>query len=451
MINLVTVKSALLPVLYFPSLDRVFGVFVTDSQLIVKCLLHSARLLLSGYFAGAIAGIICGIAIGFSKTVNYWLMPIVRVMEPIPSTSWIPLVLVIFPSAVSASSFLIAIAVWFPTTIMTSSGISNVQNTYFEVSQTLGAGKWAQIFQVGVPAAMPHMFATLMSGCCDAGNQLIAIDPESDFIVKVWLEQEGKSALQNGEVIVGNALGKKEGEITRYYNREFRIKAVLEETGMGYDNSVFITYQDAYAIAAESMYAAALPFSPDEDRVSSILIKLEDGYTISEVKENISIAYGKDEISVYSSGELTGVLTKQFQAYQIYGTWFEWIFVIMAAISIFAVYIINISQRYREFACMSSIGFTFRQIITMLLEELAVNVLLAGIAGSVVTGVFFTLFRLAIRNLVSVPFILPNIGTCLAIGFYVIFLNVVVSMIAYLYAILRLRNTELASLVKEEN
>lgn len=163
-INLLTVKFTLLPVLYFPSLDRIFGVLVTDRQLIIKCLLYSARLLLVGFFSGAIAGIICGIAIGFSKTVSYWLMPVVRVLGSIPSTAWIPLVLVCFPSAVSASTFLIAVAVWFPTTIMTSSGISNVQNSYFEVSRTLGANRFAQIFRVGVPAAMPHMFLGLFNG-----------------------------------------------------------------------------------------------------------------------------------------------------------------------------------------------------------------------------------------------------------------------------------------------
>ena len=163
-INLLTVKLALLPVLYFPSLDRIFGVLVVDSPLILKCLCYSARLLLVGFFSGAIAGIICGIAIGFSKTVSYWLMPVVRVLGPIPSTAWIPLVLVCFPSAVSASTFLIAVAVWFPTTIMTSSGISNVQNSYFEVSSTLGAKRFAQIFRVGVPAAMPHMFLGLFNG-----------------------------------------------------------------------------------------------------------------------------------------------------------------------------------------------------------------------------------------------------------------------------------------------
>ncbi len=175
-INLMTAKTALLPVLYFPSLDRIFGVLVTDSKLMAKCLLYSLRLLSIGFVSGAIVGIASGIAIGFSKKVNYWLMPIVRVMGPIPSTAWIPLVLVCFPSAVSASTFLIALAVWFPTTIMTSSGISNVQNSYFEVSRTLGAGRLAQIFQVGVPAAMPHMFLGLFNGTCSSFITLITAE-----------------------------------------------------------------------------------------------------------------------------------------------------------------------------------------------------------------------------------------------------------------------------------
>ncbi|MBO5292866.1 MAG: ABC transporter permease subunit [Lachnospiraceae bacterium] len=175
-VNLLTVKSALLPVLYFPSLDRIFGVLITDRQLILKCLLYSIRLLSVGFLSGAVIGIISGIAIGFSKTVSYWLMPVVRVLGPIPSTAWIPLVLVCFPSAVSASTFLIAVAVWFPTTIMTSSGISNVQNSYFEVSRTLGAGKLAQIFEVGVPAAMPHMFLGLFNGTCSSFITLVTAE-----------------------------------------------------------------------------------------------------------------------------------------------------------------------------------------------------------------------------------------------------------------------------------
>lgn len=163
-LNLLTAKTATLPVLYFPSLDRIFGVLIGDAPFILKCLLYSLRLLLTGWFCGAAAGMLTGIAIGFHDGARYWIYPVVRILGPIPSTAWIPLVLVAFPSAVSASAFLIALAVWFPTTVLTSSGIASIQNSYFEAAATLGASKRYTILRVGIPAALPHMFIGLFNG-----------------------------------------------------------------------------------------------------------------------------------------------------------------------------------------------------------------------------------------------------------------------------------------------
>ena len=83
--------------LYFPSLDRVFGVLVEDSAFLATCLAYSARLLFFGWLGGAVVGMLTGIAIGFNKTFAYWVQPLVRVLGPIPSTAWIPLVLIAFP------------------------------------------------------------------------------------------------------------------------------------------------------------------------------------------------------------------------------------------------------------------------------------------------------------------------------------------------------------------
>ena len=175
-LNLLTVKFAILPVLYFPSLDRVFGVLFEDSAFLAKCLAYSARLLFIGWFCGAIVGMLTGIAICFSKTFSYWVQPLVRVLGPIPSTAWIPIVLIAFPSAVSASAFLIALAVWFPTTVLTSSGIAAIPNAYFEVSSTLGAGSFYRIAKVGIPAAMPHMFLGLFNGTCSSFITLVTAE-----------------------------------------------------------------------------------------------------------------------------------------------------------------------------------------------------------------------------------------------------------------------------------
>ena len=162
--NLITIKWNLIPSLYFPAPERIIGVFVSDWLFLLQCLVYSLRLLLGGFFLGAILGIFTGTLIGWSQRFNYWIMPFIRIVGPIPATAWIPIALVIFFKPTDASLFLIALGVWFPTTVLTSSGIINVQKSYFEVSSTLGAGALRNIISIALPAASPNVFAGLFNG-----------------------------------------------------------------------------------------------------------------------------------------------------------------------------------------------------------------------------------------------------------------------------------------------
>ena len=91
-------------------------------------------------------------------------MPLLKVVGPIPATAWIPLALVLSPSAVLSSAALIALAVWFPVTMLTASGISNTRASYLDVARTLGAGPRYLIFRVAIPAALPNIFIGLFMG-----------------------------------------------------------------------------------------------------------------------------------------------------------------------------------------------------------------------------------------------------------------------------------------------
>lgn len=157
-INLICGKLALLPVLFFPSLDRICAAFVNDRGLLAQCVMSSGKLLLIGFAIGGAIGFVTGIVVGFSKKASYWINPFTKIIGPIPPTSWSPLVLSLFSTSYQAAVFMIALAVWFPVSVMTSNGIHNVQQTYFEVADTLGAGKRYKIFKVGIPAALPSVF-----------------------------------------------------------------------------------------------------------------------------------------------------------------------------------------------------------------------------------------------------------------------------------------------------
>jgi NitT/TauT family transport system permease protein len=162
--DLITLKFNGIPYIYFPAPERIIGVFVEDWFFLLRCLVYSLRLLAGGFILGALTGVFTGTIIGWSRRFNYWVMPFIRIVGPIPSTAWIPVALVVFYAPTSASIFLIALGVWFPTTVLTSSGIMNVRKSYFEVSSTLGASDLRTVLTIALPAAAPNIFTGLFNG-----------------------------------------------------------------------------------------------------------------------------------------------------------------------------------------------------------------------------------------------------------------------------------------------
>jgi NitT/TauT family transport system permease protein len=162
--DVITLGFRMLPLPYFPGPSAVLRNLINDRVLLLDSTWHSLVLLLSGYTLGVIAGLISGICIGWSSPVRYWGMPILKVVGPIPATAWIPLAMVLAPSATVSSAALIALAVWFPVTMLTSSGISNTRASYLDVARTLGAGRAYLIFRVAIPAAVPNIFIGLFMG-----------------------------------------------------------------------------------------------------------------------------------------------------------------------------------------------------------------------------------------------------------------------------------------------
>jgi len=162
--ELVTSGFRWLPLPYFPSPPSVLRNLLLDWQLLFDSTWHSLLLLISGYVLGALTGIVTGICIGWFRQARYWGMPLLKVVGPIPATAWIPLAMVVSPKPIFSAIGLIALAVWFPVTMLTMSGIANTRASYLDVARTLGAGPSFLIFRVAIPAAMPNIFLGLFMG-----------------------------------------------------------------------------------------------------------------------------------------------------------------------------------------------------------------------------------------------------------------------------------------------
>ena len=162
--EIITSGFRLLPLPYFPSPASVLRTLVLEWRELARSTWHSLLLLLGGYLVGAFSGVVTGICIGWFKQARYWGMPLLKVVGPIPATAWIPLAMVISPKPVFSAVGLVALAVWFPVTMLTMSGISNTRASYLDVARTLGAKPSFLIFRVAIPAAMPNIFIGLFMG-----------------------------------------------------------------------------------------------------------------------------------------------------------------------------------------------------------------------------------------------------------------------------------------------
>ena len=153
-----------LPMPYFPGPPGVLRSLIDDRAMLFDSTRHSLVLLLSGYALGVSVALVTGVCIGWFARARYWGMPLLKVVGPIPATAWIPLAMVIAPTAMFSAVSVIALAVWFPVTMLTASGISNTRASYLDVARTLGASEAYLIFRVAIPAALPNIFLGLFMG-----------------------------------------------------------------------------------------------------------------------------------------------------------------------------------------------------------------------------------------------------------------------------------------------
>ena len=171
--DILTLTTGFFPQPFVPWPDAILNAMLRDRLIIGRSVWHSLTLLFTGYGIGVAAGIVTGVAAGWSAKIRYWISPLVKVFGSIPPVTWLPIILILASSLFSGAVILIALAVWYPVTATTMNGVLSIPKVNFEAASTFGVSNFGMIFKVALPASSPFIFQGLTQGLSIACTALL--------------------------------------------------------------------------------------------------------------------------------------------------------------------------------------------------------------------------------------------------------------------------------------
>ncbi len=119
---------------------------------------------LIGFGVASIFGVALGILIGWFKQVEDLLFLPLELLRPIPAVAWIPLAILMFPTAETGMIYITFVGAFFPILISTIRGVEGTEKVFIRVGQSLGAKQWHIFKDIVVPGAMPSIASGLVIG-----------------------------------------------------------------------------------------------------------------------------------------------------------------------------------------------------------------------------------------------------------------------------------------------
>jgi NitT/TauT family transport system permease protein len=140
------------------------AIFVALMENFAPIMQHSIYTLVStmiGFLFGVGFGLLLGIVIGSSRLFYVGLYPILIGFNSIPKVAVVPILVLWLgigqPTAI-ATAFLLS---FFPIAVNVATGLATVEPELQDVLLSLGASKMDLLLKVGLPRAMPYVFASL--------------------------------------------------------------------------------------------------------------------------------------------------------------------------------------------------------------------------------------------------------------------------------------------------
>ena len=147
-----------------------------DGATIQMNIIVSLKVALAGLVVAIFIGVPLGLLMGWYTTVDRFVRPIFEIIRPIPPIAWIPLTIIWVGVGLGAKAMIIFFAAFVPCVINSYTGIRQTNTTHINVAKTFGATSFQAFYKVGVPSALPMVFAGIRIALGSSWATLVAAE-----------------------------------------------------------------------------------------------------------------------------------------------------------------------------------------------------------------------------------------------------------------------------------
>jgi putative ABC transport system permease protein len=286
----------------------------------------------------------------------------------------------------------------------------------------------------GVRKASPQLFIKPTSfTCCYSVNAfLVAFDPETDFTITPWLAKNLNKPLVGNEVITGRSMPIIAGDSISFFGTLFTVAGTMEATGMKFfDQSIFMTMDAAYKMAEDSKTKSMQPLNIEKDRISTVLVQVEDGMTPDRVA--IRIEHDVDGVRAIASDEVISTVRKQLMGLLKGILAISALLWILSLLMMGFVFYMIVNERQRELGLLRSMGAKKRDVFRLIITEAIIISTLGGIAGLICGSALLLAFKDVILHYLKLPYLLPPVTFLIEIIFGAVLFSLLTGLLSSLF------------------
>ena len=276
---------------------------------------------------------------------------------------------------------------------------------------------------------------------------VVAYEPGLDFTVRPWLES-GAAPAQVGEALAGASVPLGPGDDPWVvFGVPLTVVGRLAPTGADLDQSLFITFETADALAAGSERFGRRTLYNTDFTITAMLVKLDldtDARAAAlRIFEQVPAVLPIETPNLFQAErrQMIGLLRSILGLLAlIWG---------LSLVFIGMIFSFAANERRRELAVLRALGATEQRVLRMLLAESALLALAGGVFGVLLALAALFVLQTQIAGLVGLPFVLPGLPGVVLPALAILALSLVSVLVAAYFPARRICRMEPAYAMQE--